>query len=227
MKNPASPIKLSIVDDHILFRKAIVNLIQEEFKYSFTIEANNGIDLIVKLRQTDHADLPDIVLVDINMPEMDGFETVNWLKKNHPQMKILVLSMYEDDLTIIRMLRMGVHGYLTKNAEPEEIQAAIDSIMLKGYYYTDLVTIKLIRSLNASNEQSINTNVETFIPLNGREREFIGFLCTEMSYQEIADEMELSTRTIDGYRDALFEKIGVKTRVGVVLWAIKYNILTV
>lgn len=227
MKNPASPIKLSIVDDHVLFRKAIVNLIQEEFKYSFTIEANNGIDLIVKLRQTDHADLPDIVLADINMPEMDGFETVNWLKKNHPQMKILVLSMYEDDLTIIRMLRMGVHGYLTKNAEPEEIQAAIDSIMLKGYYYTDLVTIKLIRSLNASNEQSINTNVETFIPLNGREREFIGFLCTEMSYQEIADEMELSTRTIDGYRDALFEKIGVKTRVGVVLWAIKYNILTV
>jgi len=220
-------IKVSIVDDHILLRKAIANLIREEFKYSITIEADNGKDLIAKFEKNNPANLPDIIIVDVNMPEMDGFETVSWLKKNHPQIKILIMSMYSDDLTIIRMLRLGVHGYLTKNSEPEELQIAINSIILKGHYYPDFITLKLIRSLNASNEQSFNTNFDTFIPLNNREREFIEFLCTEMTYQEIADEMDLSNRTIDGYRDALFEKMGVKTRVGVVLWAIKNNILTV
>ncbi|HEX9510706.1 MAG TPA: response regulator transcription factor [Puia sp.] len=223
-------IKLSIVDDHKLFRKAIVNLIQlneGERNYTITIEAANGNEFIEKLTKLNKKKIPDIAIVDINMPEMDGFMTVKWLKKNHPRIKILVMSMFSDDATIIRMLKMGASGYLTKDIEPEDLQTALNFIAKEGFYYPAFITAKVIHSLNNPAELLSDLQSDISVPLTDREKEFIKLICTELTYLEIANKMQLSPRTIDGYREALFMKLGLRTRVGLVLWAIKNNLVSV
>ena len=166
-----------------------------------------------------------MVLLDINMPEMDGYETAQWLKENHEDIKVLALSMYDNENSIIRMLKCGAKGYILKDSEPAELKAAIDSLVNKGYYYSDLVSGKLIHAINKIEDEG--STVNTLVNLNDRETDFLKYACTEMTYKEIADKMFVSPRTIDGYRDGLFEKLHLKTRVGLVMYAIKNGIVNV
>jgi two-component system invasion response regulator UvrY len=211
---------VAIVDDHILLRNGLANLIRGLETYAVLFEANNGKDFIKQLQPRF---LPDIVLLDINMPEMDGYETALWLKRNYPGIKILALSMYDNETAIIRMLKNGAKGYVLKDIDPTEFRRALDSLVRKGFYYSELISGKLIHAINQLDEPE--QPLKSLVSLNDREIEFLKLACTEMTYKEIAEKMYLSARTIDGYRDALFEKLGVKSRVGLVLYAIKNNIV--
>lgn len=216
------PITVAIVDDHQLFRDGLTELINGFSNHKVIIGADNGKHFIDQLK-TDR--LPEVVLLDINMKVMDGYETAGWLKEHHPDIKILALSMNENENAIIRMLRLGVRGYVLKDIRKQELEQALTSLINKGYYYTELVTGKLIHALNTLNEESNGPSLKELVSLNQREIEFLKLACTELTYKDIAGKMCLSIHTIDGYRDALFEKLQVKSRVGLVLYAIKNKIV--
>lgn len=214
--------KIALADDHVLLRNGLANLLKD-LEYEVVFEANDGTELLEKIQNST---VPDIVLMDINMPRMDGYDTTQWLKKNYPEIKVLALSMYDDENAIIRMLRCGAKGYILKDSEPVELKLAIHALLAKGFYHSELVTGKLIHTINHLDEPD-NSSVKNLLGLNEREIEFLKLVCTEMTYKEIAEQMCLSPRTIDGYRDALFEKLNVKSRVGLVLFAIKNGIAKV
>ena len=217
-------IKLAIVDDHKLFRDGLSELINGFGEYEVYIEADNGLDLI---RQVNSKGVPDLVLLDINMKEMDGFETADWLKQNHPDARVLVLSMYENENAIIRMLKSGARGYVMKDIRKQELQQALSSLVSKGYYYTEMITGKLIHAINMLDSAKPGQSINDLTTLNQREIEFLKFACTELTYKDIAEKMHLSVHTIDGYRDALFEKLQVKSRVGLAMYAIKNKIVMI
>ena len=212
---------VALVDDHVLLRNGLASVVKSFGEYGVLFEANNGKHFIEQL----NGHLPDIVLLDINMPEMDGYETALWLKKHHPEVKVLALSMYDNENAIIRMFKAGAKGYILKDSDPSELRTALDSIVRKGYYYSEMVTGRLIHTINQLDEEE--SNIKQLVQLNEREIEFLKLACTEMTYKEIADKMFLSPRTIDGYRDALFEKLNCKTRVGLVMYAIKNGVVQV
>lgn len=217
---PTNSVSIALVDDHKLFRKGLTSLIEMVGNhYSILFEADNGVDMQAKLKKHPS---PDIILMDINMPNMDGYESVKWLSQNHPLTKVLVVSMIEKDETIVKMLKMGVKGYLSKDVEPKELGEALHAVMHKGFYYTDFITGKLVHSLQLGSE---NNNGHSLPPINDREMEFLKLACSEMTYNEIAGKMFLSPKTIDGYRNALFEKLNVKSRVGLALYAVKNGIV--
>ena len=213
--------KIVLVDDHILLRRGLADLIRN-LGHEVLFEANNGLEFCEKLKS---AGVPDFVLLDINMPKMDGYETALWIKKNHPEIKVLALSMYDDENAVIRMLKNGARGYILKDTEPTELKAAIEAILTKGFYYSEMVTGRLMHSISGIDEDRHAT--QQLLNLTEREIEFIKLACTEMTYKEIADSMHLSPRTIDGYRDALFNKLDLKTRTGLVLYAIKQGIVQI
>ena len=213
--------KIALVDDHSLLRMGLASLVESQGN-TVLFEADDGKEFIKKL---DGQNLPHIVLMDINMPEMDGFETTQWLRQNHPGVHVLALSMYDNETSIIRMLKCGAKGYILKDSEPPELKKALDSVHEKGYYYSELVTGRLIHSINKMDAEKSEAKNQT--ELSDREKEFLKLACTEMTYKEIAEKMFLSPRTIDGYRDALFEKLQLKTRVGLVMYAIKNGIVNI
>ena len=217
-----SKTRLALVDDHILLRNGLANLVDSFGEYEILFQADNGKDFI---HQLNLGNLPEIVLLDINMPEMDGYETALWIKENHPEIKIIALSMYDQESAIIRMIKNGARGYVLKDIEPVEMKRALDAVLTKGFYYSEMVTGKLIHSINHS-EESSKSKAGTE-KLNDRELEFLKHVCSEKTYKEIAEEMCLSPRTIDGYRDELFSKLNVKARVGLVLYAIKNGIVNI
>ena len=217
-------IQLALVDDHKLFRKGLVSLIEMVGKkYHVLFEADNGKDMQKKLEKNHQ---PDIILMDVNMPGMDGFASVQWLAKNFPKIKILVLSMVEKEETIVRMLKLGVKGYLNKDVEPEELSTALDAIVNKGFYYTDFITGKLVHSLQigTSGQEDGTRKSLSWEMLNSKERTFLTYCCADLTYSQIAEKMYASIRTIEGYRTALCEKLQVKSRVGLVLYAIKNGV---
>lgn len=213
-------IKLGIVDDHKLFRKGLISLIDIlDLECLILFEASNIDELKECIAEEN---IPDIIILDVKMPkERDGFESVLWIRKKYPDIHILVVSMDGKESTVVRMLKLGVKGYLSKDVEPEELQNAITSIINKGYYYTDFVTGKLVNSFqNGVDEFEGRLK---FHELKEIEREFIKWACSEMTYAEISEKMYKSPKTIDGYRNSVFEKLKVKNRVGLVLLALKEN----
>ena len=213
--------KIALVDDHTLFRDGLLKLINDFKDFKVVIEADNGQDFIDKLSK---AETPDIVLLDISMKGMDGFETAEWLRVNRPEIKILALSMYDNENAVIRMLRLGAKGYILKDIRKHELHEALLSILNKGFYYSEMITGKLIHAINSFDDKEGGHNLKELISLNEREIEFLKLACSELTYKEIASKMSLSPHTIDGYRDSLFEKLNIKSRVGLVLYAIKNNI---
>ena len=224
MITPNSQLKIAIVDDHNLFRKGLIKLItlgDTQNKYTILFEAENGNDFRDKLNKKS---LPDIVLMDIDMPDMDGYETVDWLKKYHPDINILVVSMFETEAPILRMLQMGVKGYLSKDIEVEDMHRALEAIANKGFYYSDLVSGVMAQNIQSNNsEGAVKTGKSN--DLSENEREFIKLACTELTYHQIAGKMNLSPKTIDGYREALFHKFNVKSRVSLAMHAVKNGIV--
>ena len=213
-KMEADKILIGIVDDHTLFRNGVAGLMTEFDELEVVFEAENGQQMQNAL--VKHP-MPDVVLMDINMPLMDGYEATAWLKKNHPQVKVLALSMFEDDKAVIRMIRNGASGYVLKESKPAELLDAIKTIYCKGVYINELVSGKLIRSLTAEEEG---------LDFTKKELEFLRLCCSELTYKEIADKMFVSPRTIDNYREALFMKLNLKSRTGLVLYAIQNQIFT-
>lgn len=215
----SNKIQVGIVDDHNLLRKALAKLIASFDNYAILFEGDNGNDIKTKI--TQHI-IPDIILLDVNMPDMDGYETVRWLHKNCPQVKVLALSMSSDENTIIRMLRLGAKGYIMKNIEPEELKLALDSIIKKDFYLSEYISGKIISGLHKD-----LGNPEDPVILSDKEKEFLRLICSEMTYKDIADKMFISPRTVDNYRNTLFEKLKVRTRVGLVMFAIKNGMVEI
>lgn len=212
---------IALADDHVLLRKGLASLVQN-LGYTVECEADNGKELIEQLLAGRR---PDLVLLDINMPVKDGYDTTKWIKENMPELRVLALSMYDDETAIIRMLKNGARGYILKDCEPAELRAALDAVLNKGFYYSEIVTGRLVHSLAGTDEETSGSR--KLLSLSDRETEFLRLACTELSYKEIAAQMHLSPRTIDGYRDALFEKLDLKTRTGLVVFAIKNGIYQV
>ena len=207
-------IKIALVDDHIVLRKSLGILIGMLEDFEVVMEANNGLDFIGQLKTQPP---PDIVLLDITMPVMDGVETAQWLKQKHPHIKILALSMIKNDLVVIRMLKNGARGYILKDCEPIELDTALHDIYEHGYYYNELVTPKMTKYKSSPD----------LILLTNGELSFLRWACTELNHKQIADEMQLSPRTIDGYRDSLFQKLKVNSRVGIAIYAIRNGLVQV
>ena len=211
-----------LVDDHSLLRNGLAGLIKSFGDYNILFEADNGRDFINRLKPKS---LPQVVLMDINMPEMDGYEACLWLKKNHPTIKVLALSMYDNENAVIRMFKAGAKGYILKDCDPSEFKSALDAVVSKGFYYSEMVTGKLIHTISSLDED--DTEVKNVIQLNEREIVFLKLICTELTYKEIAEKMFLSPRTVDGYRDDLFKKLNIRTRVGLVMYAIKNGVVNI
>jgi DNA-binding NarL/FixJ family response regulator len=212
---PTEIIQVALVDDHRLFRSGIASLINNFDGYKVMLEAGNGKEFSQKISKKFK---PHIVLLDINMPEMDGIATTEWLQKNYPEINVIILSMFEDAEKVITLVKMGIKGYLLKDAEPQEFKEALDSVSNQEIYYPSFVTKHLVKNLNT--QPAVNG-----LKLNDREHEFLKFAGTELTYKEIADVMCVSARTVDGYRDQLFEKLHVKSRVGLVMYAIKNKLI--
>jgi Response regulator containing a CheY-like receiver domain and an HTH DNA-binding domain len=202
-------IPIGIVDDHQLFLKSL-SLMLESFKdYEVVVMAVNGKDLQEKLSKNN---LPEIILVDVNMPVMDGIDTAMWLNQNYPLIKLVALSMNDTDKTIIGMIKAGCCSYLLKDTHPDELEKALHEIHTKGFYNSDASNINYRRLLDAGKDSIIITE---------KEKIFLQHACSDMTYKQIAARMNLSERTIDGYRENLFHKFQVQSRVGLALEAIR------
>lgn len=205
---------VAIVEDHVLLSQAIGGLVDSFDHFKVCYLCKNGKELITRLEENSNT--PDIVLMDINMPIMNGIETTTWITEHFPSIDVIGLSIEEDERTIIQMLRAGAKGYLMKDVEKSVLEMALNEVVTNGFYHSKHVTNILIGSLNGKGNNSTK--------LKENEIEFMKLVCTEMTYKQIADQMCLSPKTIDGYRDALFEKLDVKNRIGLVIYAIKNKI---
>ncbi|MGB8193088.1 MAG: response regulator transcription factor [Chitinophagaceae bacterium] len=208
---------IALVDDHVLLRNGLASLVNSFDGYKVLLEAKNGEDFIKQLKPRQ---APNIVLMDIKMPVMNGYETAKWITDNLPQTKVLALSVMDDEIAIIRMVRCGAKGYIVKDSETNVFRKALNSVRDHGIYINELVSNKIFHYVK--NEDK-NHDILSF---SDREMMFLKLICTDKTYKQIAADMGVSSRTVDGYRDALFEKIGVSSRTGLVLYAIKTGIVT-
>jgi len=205
-------IYIAIVDDHALFRSGVASLMAEFDELEVVFEAENGQQLQQAIAK--HVP-PDVILMDINMPVMDGYASTKWVKQNYPKVRILALSMFEEDKAVIQMIRCGAGGYVLKESRPRELLEAIKAIHEKGVYINEMVSGKLLRSVTDKDDQP---------EISKKELQFLKLCCSELTYKEIADQMFVSPRTVDNYREALFLKLNLKSRSGLVLYAIQNGI---
>ncbi len=218
MKNPQY--KVILADDHTLLRDALANLINSFDEFRVITTAGNGHELI---KAISDGYMPQLVVLDLNMPGMDGFETSSWLQKHHPGINILILTMYDSEIALIRLLQSGVKGFLKKDIHPAELKTALLSVAENGYYYAHNTTGKLasLFQKNPDKQSSIEKAM-----LSDKEIEFLRLASTDLTYKEIAVKLNITPRAIDGYRDALFDKLDVKSRVGMAIYAVKNGIVT-
>lgn len=211
--------KVLLADDHILLRDALAVLINSFTECKVIAVAGNGIEVQQKIKE---GNMPDLVLLDLNMPEMDGYETARWLQENHPEIKIITLTMYDSEIALIRLLQIGVRGFLKKDIHPSELKNAILSVTSNGYYYSNNTTGKLASFFHKNHTSQ--TSIEKAL-LTNTEIEFLKLASTDLTYKAIAQKMGMTPRAIDGYRDALFDKLDVKSRVGLAIYAVKNGIV--
>ena len=203
-----------VVEDHKLLSQAISGLVNSFEQFEVYYLCGNGKELLTNLKTPKN--IPDIILMDVNMPILNGIETTRIVSKEYPGIKVIALSIEEDETTIINMLKVGAKGYLLKDIEKNTLEIALKEVMRNGYYYTQDISNILVNSFNHKNSSEVK--------LKEREIEFIKHACSEMTYKEISEKMFLSPKTIEGYRDVLFQKLNFKNRIGLVLYAIKNKI---
>lgn len=202
-----------------LIAKAISSIINEFLHFKVIYEAENGETLIEKFETPSN--IPEIVLLDVSMPIMNGFETAAWLKENHPNVLIMALSVQDDEKTLLKMIQNGAKGYLHKNVHPNELEIALTELLKNGMYFPAWAASKVFNSIR---NPIVTSNINFLQNISPREKEFLEYVCLDLTYKEIGDKMCCSPRTIEGYRDSLFEKLDLHTRVGLALFAVKQGI---
>lgn len=212
-------IKVAIADDHQIFRKGVILSLKTYSHIHFIWEAENGEDLIEQIQN----DIPDVILLDLKMPKKDGIETTKYLNKHYPQVRVLILTMFEDERFVGHLMESGANGYLLKNTEPSEIKQAIEDVMKNGFYLNNFVNRVLIKKNYA--KQRFNPNLNSEIVVSDREKEVLSLVCMEYTAQEIAQRMDISPRTVEAIKDRLMERFGVKNSVGLVFFAMKNNLI--
>jgi DNA-binding NarL/FixJ family response regulator len=212
-------IKVAIADDHKIFRKGVILSLRPFTNIKFVFEAENGEELIKGVEDAD----PDVILMDLRMPGKDGIETTKIISKKYPKIKIVVLSMYEDERFVYHLMENGANGYLLKNAEPQEIRRAIMDVHEKGYYLNNFVNRILLKRSHA--RQKIVPSLNNEITLSDKEKDVLRYICMEFTAQEIAKKMEISARTVEAIKDRLMERFGSRNTAGLVFFAVKNNLV--
>jgi DNA-binding NarL/FixJ family response regulator len=209
-------IRIGLADDHQLFLKSLSMLVSSLPGYEVVLEALNGQECLTRIRQLSAP--PDILLIDLNMPVLDGHQTAKTIASEFPSVKMAALSMKSDDRSIINMIKAGCCAYLMKEIHPNELERALDQMHRVGYYNADAANINYRRLLLFQQE-------EEQLSITPKEKIFMQFASSDLTYKQIAAEMSLAERTIDGYREILFKKLNVQSRVGLVLEALRRNII--
>ena len=212
-------INVAIADDHKIFRKGVILSLKSFHNIKFTLEADNGEELIKGIEKEQ----PDIVLMDLRMPVKDGIETTKYLNKHFPKIRILILTMFEDERFVGHLMDSGANGYLLKSTDAAEIKQAIMDVMETGFYLNNFVNRVLIKKNYA--KQKFNPNLNSQIVISEREKEVLSLVCMEFTASEIAQKMELSPRTVEAIKDRLMERFGVKNSVGLVFFAMKNSLI--
>ncbi|AFD06989.1 response regulator transcription factor [Solitalea canadensis] len=211
-------IKIIIADDHEIFRDGLSLVLKKEKEFNLVDQAINGVDLINKIGI--HG--PDVVITDIKMPMMDGIEATKVIVDKYPSVKIIALSMFDEDNLIAEMFDAGAKGYLLKNAHKNEIIEAIKTVFDDGNYFCEAASMKLVKMIAKSKQAQKQHQIE----FNDREIDIIKFICKQLTAQEIADKVFLSKRTVEGYRMRILEKMNVKNTAGVVVYALRNQLIT-
>jgi two-component system, NarL family, invasion response regulator UvrY len=217
--NPTKLYKIIMADDHILLRDALANLITGFDEFTVIAKAANGMEVINLIKNGEEA---DIILMDLNMPEMDGYETAKLLAKMQPKLKIIILTMYEAEMLLMRLLQVGVKGFLKKDIHPHELNNALLTVATGEYYYDNRTTEKMVSIFRDKTDQDLAME-EIF--LDETEIEFIKLSCTNMIYKDIARAMNLPVRYIENYRLKLHNKLRIETRVELAIYAVKNGII--
>ncbi|GGB22717.1 MAG TPA: response regulator transcription factor [Puia sp.] len=212
-------IKVAIADDHKIFRKGVILSLRPYSAIKFVQEAENGQELLDGLAASE----PDVVLMDLRMPQKDGIETTKIIAKQYPSIHIIALTMYEDERFVSHMMEIGANGYLLKSADPSEIKRAIIEVATKGYYLNNFVNRILLKKSHVRTKMIPSLNTE--ITLNDREREVVRYICMEFTAQEIAQKIDVSPRTVEAIKDRLMERFGAKNTAGLVFFAVKNNLI--
>jgi DNA-binding NarL/FixJ family response regulator len=212
-----TPVRVAYADDHLAVRKGIISLLDLMGNIKVDIEADNGSDLLSQLQTATR--LPDVCLLDINMPVMNGFDTLVAIKKKWPQMKVLVLTVFESDHYIIRMIKNGANGYLLKDCSPHELHAALFAVAQEGVYYSRLVSPRF--------SNAIKQNLVNLPNFTAKETMVMKYCCSDLTYAEIAEKMKTTTRSVEGYRDSLFKKLQLNSRVSLALYAVQTGIVPI
>ena len=209
-------INIAVIDDQQLFRKGLISLLKENKSLNILFEAENGQDLFEKLKT--RTQFPKVILLDIEMPVMDGIETTKRLKQKYPEIKIIILTMHDEEEMIVHLIETGAHGFLPKNEDIESVIDAIYSVHENGYFFNDRISKAMVKGLLNSKKIKPSFNE---VDLNERELEILRLLCKEHTSPEIAEKMHLSNKTIDNYRLNLCKKLGVRNSIGLVMYAAK------
>ncbi|MEM6343154.1 MAG: response regulator transcription factor [Bacteroidota bacterium] len=211
--------KIALVDDHKLFRKGMKALLEEIEGLEVIFEAANGQELLDNMAEQQ----AEIILLDLEMPVMDGVTVLPKIQSGYPEAKVLILSMHQDDQFIVHLLEQGAHGYLLKDTELEELEDALESVKENGFYFNDRTSRAMLSRL--TRRQKIKPTFGHVEPLSERETEVLKLICEEFTTAEIADKLFLSPRTIEGYRNRLLEKTGAKNTAGLVVFAARQGYL--
>lgn len=212
-------IRVGIADDHKIFRKGIILSLRQYTNISFVLEAENGEDLLNQLKDNQ----PDLVLLDLRMPGKDGIETTKEVSKLYPHIKILIITMFEDERFVSHLMENGANGYLLKNAEPAEIKKAIMEAYVRGYYLNNFVNRILLKKSTSRIKNAPSVNTE--IMMSDREKEVVSLICREYTAAEIAEKLSISPRTVESIKDRLMERFGLKNTAGLVFFAVKNELI--
>lgn len=221
--DPQKVIRVAIADDHSLFRQGMRNLLNNIPGIFVVMEAKNGQELVENIPEFS----PDVILMDLEMPVMNGLEATKYIKRNYPQLKVVVLTMHDEELYVRNLMHMGANGYLLKNSEPEEVEKAIRVVSTEDYYYGEFLnnmmrshlTGKAVVGPQVAHSERFNVNIN----LTDREIEVLKLICAGLTNVEIGDKLCISNRTVDGHRTRLMDKIGARNVTGLVVYAVRFG----
>lgn len=209
---------IAIIDDHTLFRHGLVSLLSESGELDIIFDAEDGMDMVKKIKG---GLVPEVILMDVNMPNMNGYESTTWVKQHYPQIHVLALSMHEEEKPIIEMLKNGAGGYILKQAKAKDLIQAVKTINQYGHFMNELVSVKLLKNIQNPSLKSKHKSAD----LNANQLKFLDLCCSDLTYKQIADVMNLSPFTINNYREELFEKFQTKSRTALVIYGLKNGLV--